>query len=98
MYGTNDSYKFGDSVKGKKTIRDYIHSPTDEEEKNGFQRISNNTILIQKNSVSQDIYSRDITERSSDSDLGDLFERWLGGCLGCLNSNHCSISNHRMQI
>jgi cytochrome P450 len=52
----------------------------------GYKIVAPNTILVQSQSVVHCIFSKDITQRKSDLGLGDLFERWLGKCLGSLDS------------
>lgn len=52
----------------------------------GFKRIEPNTIIIQKQSIVCAIFSKDIMNRPADLGLGDLFERWLGQCLGSMDS------------
>lgn len=57
----------------------------------GFKIVTDPTtrqtsMLVQSQSVCQQIFFNNRTTRESDLGLGSLFDRWLGRCLGSLNS------------
>jgi cytochrome P450 len=60
--------------------------PTEQEQAEIGIKIANDWVMLQSQEVCTQILSRDIMKRHPDLGLGDLFNRWLGMCLGALDS------------
>jgi hypothetical protein len=77
----------------------WFHYSTNEEidkkQYDGFvisKSSKNITVLIQSQTVCREIFSKDITGKPTNLNLGDLFHRWLGFCMGCLDSRDSNWS------
>jgi cytochrome P450 len=53
---------------------------------NIFKGNNHLTLIITNRSMCQEIFSKDIMHRADALGMGDFFGRWLGSCLGCLDS------------
>jgi cytochrome P450 len=76
----------GRSQSTPNVINDQNELPTEQEQKDIGIKIANGCVMLQSQEACAQILSRDIMRRHPDLGLGDLFNRWLGMCLGALDS------------
>lgn len=76
------------SITNIKSIVGTNENNIDKEIKDGYTIVHKPSyhILLQSQSVCREIFSQDITVRPPNLGVGDLFERWLGKCMGCLDN------------